>query len=144
MDEVNGPLRVVNDRHRERILNRIRAELAGPPGGAAFQAGAAEHLAVMQYESQIATMLLLHAEGQDDYEPDTLAKLFKVSLAPDLDALFASTDPLAYIDPNDRSGVLSPIGFVHLFRQYFFDLGTFLGEPVEHVWLAPGTTIELN
>jgi hypothetical protein len=30
-----------------------------------------------------------------------------------------------------------------LFRQYFFDLGTFLGEPVEHVWLAPGTTIEL-
>ncbi len=29
-----------------------------------------------------------------------------------------------------------------LFRQYFFDLGTFLGESVEHIWLAPGTTIE--
>jgi hypothetical protein len=143
MDEENGPLRVVNDRLRERILARIRIEQAGPPAGAAFQAGAAEHLRLMQYESQIATMLLLYAEGQDQYEPDTLAKLFAVSTALDLDALFAPTDPLAYIDPADRSGVLSPVGFVHLFRQYFFDLGTFLGEPVEHVWLAPGTTIEL-
>lgn len=42
-----------------------------------------------------------------------------------------------------HNGALSPVGFIHLFRQYFFNLGTFLGEPVEHVWLAPGTTIEL-
>ena len=143
MDEENGPLRVVNDRHRDRILARIRSEQGGPPAGAAYQEGAAEHLAVMQYESQIATMLLLYAEAQDNYEPDTLAKLFAVSIARDLDALFASTDPLAYIGQNDRSGVLSPVGFVHLFRQYFFDLGSFLGEPVEHIWLAPGTTTEL-
>ena len=88
-------------------------------------------------------MFSFHAEAQANYEPDTLTKLFKVDPLLDLDALFASTDPLAYIDPNDNSGVLSPVGFVHLFRQYFFDLGTFLGEPVEHVWLAPGTTVEL-
>ncbi|HMQ55493.1 MAG TPA: hypothetical protein PKD98_25645 [Anaerolineae bacterium] len=30
-----------------------------------------------------------------------------------------------------------------MFRQFFFDLGTFLGEPVEHIWLSPGTTIEM-
>ena len=63
--------------------------------------------------------------------------------APSLDDLFRPTDPMALIDPADRSGSLSPVGFVHMFRQYFFDLGSFLGEPVEHIWLAPGTTIEL-
>jgi hypothetical protein len=145
MDAEHGPLRVVNDRHRDRIQARISAEHGGiaPGFGPAFQAGAAEHLALMQYESQIATMLVVYAEGRDNYEPNTLAKLFKVITVPDFDDLFAPTDPLAYIDPNDRSGVLSPVGFVHLFRQYFFDLGTFLGEPVEHVWMAPGTTIEM-
>ena len=74
-----------------------------------------------------------------------LNKLFFVKEAPPLSDILRSTDdPLANIDPNDKnSGALSPVGFIHLFRQYFFDLGTFLGEPVEHVWLAPGTTIEL-
>ncbi|MCB0910349.1 MAG: hypothetical protein KDB60_01875 [Propionibacteriaceae bacterium] len=145
MDKDRGPLRVVNDRLRDRIL--LRQDLAskvraGDPQ-ASYEAARAEHLALMQYESQIACMLLFYAEGQAGYEPDTLAKLFGVYPAPPLDDLFTSTDPLANIDPMDRSGVLSPVGFIHLFRQYFFDLGTFLGEPVEHVWLAPGTTIEL-
>ncbi|HEX8769427.1 MAG TPA: hypothetical protein VF711_01520, partial [Acidimicrobiales bacterium] len=54
-------------------------------------------------------------------------------------------DPLDYVDPFtdiDRVG-LSPIGIVHLFRQYFFELDTFLGPPVSHVWLSPGSTVEL-
>lgn len=38
---------------------------------------------------------------------------------------------------------LSPIGIVHLFRQYFFEFDTFLGPPVQHVWLSPGGTVEL-
>lgn len=38
---------------------------------------------------------------------------------------------------------LSPIGIVHLFRQYFYELDTFLGTPVGHVWLSPGSTVEL-
>ncbi len=143
MNQDAGPLRVVNDRHRTQIFDRLNVlHPAGIPADA-IKAALAEHLKLMQYESQIAAMLLFHAEGQGEYAPDSLAKLFAVSTAPPLDALFAPTDPLANIDPNDRSGVLSPVGFVHLFRQYFFDLGTFLGEPVEHIWLAPGTTTEL-
>lgn len=54
-------------------------------------------------------------------------------------------DPLDYIDPFkdiDRAG-LSPIGIVHLFRQYFFEFDTFLGSPVSHVWLSPGANVEL-
>lgn len=58
----------------------------------------------------------------------------------------------AYLDldnlnPRDRehlnSVALSPISVVHLFRQYFFELDTFLGTPVSHVWLSPGSTVEL-
>jgi hypothetical protein len=42
-----------------------------------------------------------------------------------------------------NSVALSPIAVVHLFRQYFFELDTFLGTPVKHVWLSPGSTVEL-
>ncbi|WP_256082069.1 hypothetical protein [Massilia sp. YIM B04103] len=55
------------------------------------------------------------------------------------------SDPLDKMDPNfdlDRIA-LSPIGIVHLFRQYFFELDTFLGSPVGHVWCSPGTSLEL-
>ena len=40
-------------------------------------------------------------------------------------------------------GVLSPIGLVHLFRQYFFEFDTFLGPSVHHLWLSPGATVEM-
>lgn len=54
-------------------------------------------------------------------------------------------DPYLTFDP--KKGVkdvsLSPIGIVHLFRQYFFELDTFLGTPVGHVWLSPGSQVEL-
>jgi hypothetical protein len=54
-------------------------------------------------------------------------------------------NPLDTIDPHkdlDRVG-LSPIGIVHLFREYFFEFDTFLGSPAGHVWLSPGGTVEL-
>lgn len=41
------------------------------------------------------------------------------------------------------SATISPIGVVHLFREYFFEFATFLGTPVQHVWLSPGGTVEL-
>lgn len=42
-----------------------------------------------------------------------------------------------------KAAFLSPIGILHLFREYFFQLGTFLGVPVGHVWISPGGTVEL-
>lgn len=144
MDQDSGDLRKVNDIYRERL---VAEALLGAPTGQLTEATVEEikraHLELMQYESQIAAFLLFYAEGHEDYDPDELKKLFFVKKAPPLSDLFAPSDPLASIDPNDRSGSLSPVGLVQLFRQYFFNLGTFLGEPVEHVWLAPGTTIEL-
>jgi hypothetical protein len=40
-------------------------------------------------------------------------------------------------------GVLSPVGLVNLFREYFFEFDTFLGGPVGHLWISPGGTVEL-
>jgi hypothetical protein len=51
--------------------------------------------------------------------------------------------PMALATGSGREALLSPIGIVHLFRQYFFEFENFLGPPVEHVWLSPGSTIEL-
>ncbi len=39
--------------------------------------------------------------------------------------------------------VLSPVGIVHLFRQYFFEFDSFLGPSVQHVWLSPGSQVEM-
>ena len=57
----------------------------------------------------------------------------------------AYQDPLEAFDPHhDIERVsLSPLGIVHLFRQYFFEFDTFLGTPVSHVWLSPGASVEL-
>src|SRR6266542_4378300 len=67
--------------------------------------------------------------------------------------MFAADNSMdAYLNINDlnprdsenlKSVALSPISVVHLFRQYFFELDTFLGTPVSHVWLSPGSTVEL-
>lgn len=46
----------------------------------------------------------------------------------------------------DRPGarlLLSPIGLLDLYREYYFDLGTRLGPPIEHVWIAPGSELEV-
>ncbi|MEU7880171.1 hypothetical protein [Microbispora bryophytorum] len=57
----------------------------------------------------------------------------------------AYDDPFVLFRPNkDLADVsLSPIGIVHLFRQYFFELDTFLGTPTGHIWLSPGSSVEL-
>jgi hypothetical protein len=67
------------------------------------------------------------------------------ALAESISALLKDSDPFALFDPkHDISNVsLSPLGIVHLFRQYFFELDTFLSSPVGHVWLSPGSTVEL-
>jgi len=117
------------------------------------QTGAFEHQ--LRYESSIAGALLHlrhtenHALLTDMFyvKRDTLEqaqRLIARATAPNGAEAFLGIDTL---DPRDRdqlaSVVLSPIAVVHLFRQYFFELDTFLGTPVSHVWLSPGSTVEL-
>jgi hypothetical protein len=143
MDIDSGSLRQVNDIYRERFLLAYARTGLSEGTSAFIEWKQKNYFEPMQYESQIAAFLLFYAEAQNGYDPDELKKLFTVNVAPSLGEIFRRPDPLSNIDPNDTSGALSPVGLVHMFRQYFFDLGTFLGEPVEHIWLSPGTTIEL-
>ena len=52
-------------------------------------------------------------------------------------------DPLLSFGANNYDAILSPIGIIHLYREYFFEFDSFLGPPVGHVWLSPGGTVEL-
>ncbi|WP_248928051.1 hypothetical protein [Paenibacillus hamazuiensis] len=76
--------------------------------------------------------------------PKRLAALFLNAVKIQSTAeVIRSLDP-AYLSPlAGREAVFSPIGILHLYRQYFFEFDTFLGPPVEHIWLSPGATTEL-
>jgi hypothetical protein len=84
---------------------------------------------------------LFYATIDSSGEVERLARM--ASAGDGADALL----DIANIDPRDREQIksvaLSPIAVVHLFRQYFFELDTFLGPPVSHVWLSPGSSVEL-
>jgi hypothetical protein len=78
---------------------------------------------------------------------DHAADIIKIAKALDADSPESAYLNLENLDPKDKeqlsSVLLSPISVVHLFRQYFFELDSFLGTPVGHVWLSPGSTVEL-
>jgi hypothetical protein len=54
-------------------------------------------------------------------------------------------NPFLTFDPTKQIGdvSVSPVGIVHLYRQFFFELDSFVGTPVGHVWLSPGSMVEL-
>ena len=52
-------------------------------------------------------------------------------------------DPMSLFDPETQDAFLSPLGLLQLYRQFFFDLDSFLGPAVAHFWVSPGTTLEL-
>jgi hypothetical protein len=98
----------------------------------------------LERESGLAGYLQhLHANGLSDQLKQIFYKV-DVQLMQALE-LLKFKDPLEAFDPfKDMDRVsLSPVGIVHLFRQYFYEFDTFLGTPVGHVWLSPGSTVEL-
>jgi hypothetical protein len=143
----------VNARLQDALQNKGAAG-AGRATGAADPFTADDAKAVMEYEARIATTLMQLKDAQQfaairkllfphDWK-QTHAALIQAATFGPLQQ-FVPSNPLDRLDPNydlDRVA-LSPIGIVHLFRQYFFELDTFLGSPVGHVWLSPGTSLEL-
>ena len=131
-----------------------RREGAVPVEGPA--AGNAIFERQLRYESAVAGALRLMAEKKAHaaLEEVFYASQDKIESAATLMRALSSdgSDGTAFLDlanmnPRDlehiQSVVLSPIGVVHLFRQYFFELDTFLGTPEKHVWLSPGSSVEL-
>jgi len=96
-------------------------------------------LALFGRESKIAGYLLFLAK----HAPTSLEPLFFETPASALAASATVADPLLSFGANEYDAILSPIGIVHLYREYFFEFDSFLGPPVGHVWLSPGGTVEL-
>jgi LysM repeat protein len=107
-----------------------RAEVDGPALAATVQA---------VVDRETVTARLLQHLAKDD--PTMVKQLFVPEIQPWERAL-AGARLLAETHPS-KDAFLSPIGILHRFREYFFELGTFLGPPVGHVWISPGGTVEL-
>ena len=117
------------------------------------QFGAFEHQ--LQYELEVAGSLLHLVENKNfkalgeifyasrDRTEEARQIIAKIEADDGAEAFLS----IETIDPSDReqlrSVALSPISVVHLFRQYFFELDTFLGTPTGHVWPSPGSSVEL-
>ncbi|MCO5965371.1 hypothetical protein [Sinorhizobium meliloti] len=113
----------------------------------ASTAEAADYL--FNKEAQVARFLngLLPTPGDAASEaafPDNAnALLLRVRPEMDYAKALRLLDPMTFAGGKGREAVLSPLGMVHIYRQYFFEFSTFLGAPVEHIWLSPGATTEL-
>lgn len=137
----------------DAVLRARSVRMVDTLEGRNAQVAAFEHQ--LRYESAIAGALLHLVANK---QADVLTEIFYISKnnleeAQELIRKANATDgagallSLETIDPQSReqlqSVALSPIAVVHLFRQYFFELDTFLGPPVSHVWLSPGSSVEL-
>ena len=139
-------------------LREMLAEVRGEPAlaqdtaaffernGGATPAAVVDHAMPYNRESLVAGALNTLFQ---EHAFDELRRVFTLSTRPvDVRAamdLQRFIDPLQSFDPGsdlDRVA-LSPVGMVHLFREYFFEFDTFLGSPVEHIWLSPGASVEL-
>ena len=109
----------------------------------------ATEMASIKYESALAGAILDLVKAKNYSQ---LRRLFYVDPAvnpaqanADIVRILGEDDPFATFDPkHDIASVsLSPLGIVHLFRQFFFELDSFLGTPTGHVWLSPGSMVEL-
>ena len=142
------------DRLSERLedlqrLVREPEELERHPGVKAYLEGFAISLgpqadrhqlvaALFEKEARIAGYLVFLGQ----HSPSGLRQLFFPEAATAATAM-TRVDPLLSFGENNYRAVLSPIGVVHLYREYFFEFDSFLGPPVGHVWISPGGTVEL-
>jgi hypothetical protein len=91
------------------------------------------------FNSELGTATVLHYLSEK--APLAVSAMFHPSVS-HLERLVSGAK--FFTDPHPaKSAFLSPIGLLHLFREYFFQIGTFLGPPVGHVWISPGGTVEL-
>ena len=135
-----------SDPFKQWVTAEYQQRLKSLPPTTTGVAGAGLLASIVSRESVVAGALNLLSQKKMYTQ---LADLFSPPADPiDTDtylALQQYADPLANFDPKtDLAKVgLSPVGFVHLFRQYFFEFDSFLGPPVQHVWLSSGGTVEL-
>lgn len=133
-----APEHETEEEFRLRVAN-LRAgsqrDIASRIGDEAVIAGAIQLLVENERVNELNSIFFTHMEA------NSKDGFFQSLEKADMDF----TDPYLTFDPKKdvKDVSLSPLGIVHLYRQYFFELDTFLGTPTAHVWLSPGSTVEL-
>ncbi len=97
--------------------------------------------AILERESMVAGLL---TQLNEKSSPEKL--MYALQTPPQVEYVSSLLDTLLWLNlPTNKvaGAALSPIGVVHLFRQYFFEFDSFLGPSVQHLWLSPGGTVEL-
>jgi len=135
--------------------SRSLATARGAAGAKGGDLGAVAFEHQLRYESSVAGALLwlTQSKGHSALEEIFYTTKDAVDQAQTLVRMLESEDSadaflgIDNLDPTSREQLrnvyLSPISVVHLFRQYFFELDSFLGTPESHVWLSPGGSVEL-
>jgi hypothetical protein len=124
-----------------------------PPGGPAHGRPAADFVGTLPYASEIFGVYQPLAgwlgrrttQRMTRFDPSlTLSKPFEHTFS-GREARMASNEFLrgAVAQLEDTQAVLSPVGLVTLFREYFFEFDNFLGAPSGHLWISPGGTVEV-
>ncbi len=108
-------------------------------GGTGEVSAAAGHPSATDAAVEATTAALL--KTLEHRAPGAADLLFAPAMAPWQRAM-AAIEWFAQQNPS-QALFLSPIGLLHRFREYFFEMDTFVGPPVGHVWLSPGGTVEL-
>ena len=127
----------VADEVRRRRVSRARLPSRSVQGGSRARALLREGPSMIR-EAAAAGALMYMAKDA----PHSLTK--DLGLGKQTGALLPSaTDLLANFDPQTQQTVLSPVGVLNLYREYFFEFETFHGPPVGHVWVSPGGSLEL-
>ena len=49
---------------------------------------------------------------------------------------------ISALSETESKFALSPIGLLDVYKQHFYDCGTFLGPPIDHVWAASNSKVE--
>ena len=120
----------------DKVLARLAKPPAGPvTGGFPLQRRAG---GTLRREAAVAGALQYLATSAPHVLHDALA-LDKVRWP----LIAAMTDPLASFDITTQQAVLSPIGLINVFREYFFEFDSFLGPAIGHFWVSPGGTLEV-
>jgi len=131
---------IILDQNRLAKHPRIQEYVALYMAATATQDDAQASLQSMfQREASIAGYLTF----LEQHHPSALLDMFFKTSKLNADEVFLTEDPLLSFGANNYDAILSPVGMVHLYRQYFFEFESFLGPSIGHVWLSPGGTVEL-
>ena len=124
----------------QQAISSLPQDAATDPAVGGINGGAAQVSRESTARLYAATASVLGYLAQKD--PNSSNALFFTNSAPWQEQL-VTISPFTGFSDLIVQAVLSPVGLLHIYRQYFFELNSFLGPASGHVWLSPGGTVEL-